>query len=135
MFKKGKKMDTRTVLIALFIILIIAAGYIVVTNLPAEENFLTPEEVLTNKNNYLNGQTITVKGYFIYDGGFPVVVSESATAEGRTSLILNFDNLVSNETDILKTETKFKFTGVLTLDQNDPTGIGVIFAVDKIELV
>ena len=135
MAKKRRKMDTRTLLIALFIILIIAAGYIVVTNLPAEETFLTPEEVVTNRNNYLNGQTITVKGFFIYDGGFPAVVSELTTVEGRTSLILSFENLVANETDVLRSEAKFKFTGVLTLvDENNQYG-PVIFTVSKIEIV
>jgi len=135
MAKKGRKMDTRTVLIALFILLIIAAGYIVVTNMSAEEEFFTPEEILANKNNFLSGQTITVKGDFIYDGGFPAVVSDSNSIEGRTSLILNFDNLVNNETDILITEVKFKFTGILTLaDENNQYG-PVIFVVEKIEVV
>ncbi len=135
MAKKGRKLEIRTVLIVFFIILIIAAGYIVVTNMPAEEEFLTPEEILTNKDTYLNGQTITVKGYYIFEGDYPAVVSVLTTAEGRTSLILNFDNLIENETDILRTEAKFKFTGVLTLDENDPTGLGVIFVVEKIEVV
>ncbi len=135
MAKKGRKMDTRTVLIALFIILIIAAGYIVVTNMSAEEEFLIPEEILANKDNYLSGQTITVKGFFIYDGGFPAVVSVLNPAGGRTSLILNFDNLVNNETDILRTDAKFKFTGILTLaDENNQYG-PVIFVVEKIEVV
>lgn len=118
-----------------FIILIIAAGYIVITNMPAEEEFLTPEEIVTNKDTYLNGQTITVKGYYIFEGDYPAVVSVLTTAAGRTSLILNFDNLIENETDILRTDAKFKFTGVLTLDENDPTGLGVIFVVEKIEIV
>ncbi|MCK4365090.1 MAG: hypothetical protein KAW45_03485 [Thermoplasmatales archaeon] len=135
MAKKGRKLETRTVLIVFFIILIIAAGYIVVTNMPAEEEFLTPEEILTNKDTYLNGQTITVKGYYIFEGGYPAVVSVLTTATGRASLTLNFDNLVGNETDILRTEAKFKFTGVLTLDENDPTGLGVVFVVEKIEVV
>ena len=135
MAKKGRKMDTRTILIVFFIILVVAAGYIVVTNMPAEEEFLTPEEILANKDNFLSGQTITVKGFFIYDGGSPAVVSDSDPAGGRTSLILNFDNLVKNETDILRTEAKFKFTGVLTLlDENNQYG-PVIFVVEKIEVV
>ena len=135
MAKKGRKMDTRTVLIAFFIILVVSAGYIVVTNMPAEEKFLTPEEILANKDNFLSGQIITVKGFFIYDGSLPAVVSVSDPPGGRTSLILNFDNLVENETDILRTEAKFKFTGALTLDETDPTGLGVIFVVEKIEVV
>ena len=131
---KRRKFDTRTILIVLFVIVILAAAYIVITNLPVEEDYLTPEEVLGNKELYLNGDPIVVKGYYIYEAGNPVVVSTLSTVVGRSSLRLNFDNLDENETDILRTNVKFKFTGILTLvDENNP--YAVIFIVEKIEEV
>lgn len=135
MSAKRKRFDTRTILIVLFVIVIIAAAYIVVTNLPPEEEFLTVEEVLNNRDRYLNGDPIPIKGYYTYEAGSPVVVSTLSTTTGRASLELYFGDLDSNETDILRPEVKFKFTGVLKLvDENNPYG-PVIFVVEKIEEV
>lgn len=135
MSAKKKRFDTRTILIVLFVIVIIAAGYIVITNLPAEEEYLIPEEVLSNRDFYLNGEPIVVKGYYDLDGNDPVVVSTMSTIEGRTTLELDLEGLSDNETDILRTGNKYKFTGVLNLvDENNPLG-PVIFVVEKIEEV
>jgi len=135
MSAKKKRFDTRTILIVLFVIVIIAAGYIVITNLPAEEEYLIPEEVISNRDFYLNGEPIVVKGYYDLDGNDPVVVSTMSTIEGRTTLELDFEGFSDNETDILRTGNKYKFTGVLILvDENNPLG-PVIFVVEKIEEV
>ena len=135
MSAKKKRFDTRTILIVLFVIVIIAAGYIVITNLPAEEEYLIPEEVISNRDFYLNGEPIVVKGYYDLDGNDPVVVSTMSTIEGRTTLELDLEGLSDNETDILRTGNKYKFTGVLNLvDENNPLG-PVIFVVEKIEEV
>ena len=129
---RGRKFDTRSILIVLFVIVVIAAIYILITNLPEEEDFLTPEEVLNNKDIYLNGETIVIKGYFIYDGDYPAVVSNLATTTGRPVLRLDYSD-VENADDILKTEDTFKFTGILIIDEADPLGLAVKFMVEKIE--
>ena len=135
MSAKKKRFDTRTILIVLFVIVVIAAGYIVITNLPAEEEYLIPEEVSSNRDFYLNGEPIVVKGYYDLDGNDPVVVSTMSTIEGRITLELDLEGLSDNETDILRTGNKYKFTGVLILvDENNPLG-PVIFVVEKIEEV
>jgi len=135
MSAKRKRFDTRTILIVLFVIVVIAAGYTVITNLPAEEEYLTPEEVLSNKNYHLNGAPIIVKGFYDLDGGNDVVVSTMSTVTGRTTLELDFEGLSDNETDILRTGNKYKFTGVLTLNEEDPLGVAVKLVVEKIEEV
>jgi hypothetical protein len=135
MSAKRKRLETRTILIILLVIVIIAAVYIIITNLPVEEEFFTPEEILNNKESYLNGEQIIVKGLYDLDGGAEVVVSTLSTEQGRVTLELNLSGLTQNETDVLITGNKYKFTGVLTLNEDDPLGLSVIFKVAKIEEV
>ena len=90
MAKKGRKFETRTLLIIVFVLLVIVAAYIVITNLPPEENFLTPEEILNNKDLYLDGDIITVQGYYIIVGGKEYVVSTlDVSTDGRSTLNLD----------------------------------------------
>ena len=133
MSAKKRNYDTRTILIVLFVIVVIIAGYMVVTNLPEEEKFLTPEEVLNNTDLYLNGDEILVRGYYLLDPGGPVIVSTLTTTTGRAALDLDLIGLDTNITDILREEVKFKFYGVLKLDEDNPLGTAVIFDVNKIE--
>ena len=135
MSAKRRKYDTRTILMVLLVLVIIVSAYSIITNLPPAEEYLTAEEVLANKDYYLDGQSITIKGFYIFEGGDPVIVSTLATTTGRSSLSLNFDTLTYNETDILRTDTKFKFTGFLALEDEDNPLSPVIFIVEKIEEV
>ena len=134
MSAKRKRFDTRTVLIILFIIVIIAAGYIFITNLPAEEETFAPEELLMNPGKYLNVESIVVKGFYVITTEGPSIVSTLSTVTGRPSLRLDYSG-VANATDILITDTKYKFTGVLTLvDENNPLG-PLIFVAEQIKEV
>jgi hypothetical protein len=133
MSAKKRNYDTRTILIVLFVIVVIIAGYIVVTNLPEEEEFLTPEEVLNNTDLYLNGDKILVKGYYLLDPSGPVVISTLSTTTGRAALELDLTGLDTNITDVLREEVKFKFIGILKIDEDNPLGNAVIFDVEKIE--
>jgi len=132
---KKRRISTRNSLIIIFVILIIIAGYLVITNLPPEEHFYTPEEVLNNVNNFLNRGSIVIKGYYIIDTGNPAVVSTLSATAARASIKLNTNNLDSTEAGKLRTETIFKFTGVLKYeDENNPLS-GYIFNVEQIQLV
>lgn len=134
MSAKRKRFDTRTVLIVLFVIVVIAAGYILITNLPVEEETFTPEELLMNPGKYLNGESIVVKGFYDITTEGPSIVSTMSTITGRSALRLDYSG-VANATDILITGTKYKFTGVLTLiDENNPLG-PVIFVAEQIKEV
>ena len=113
MSAKRRKFDTRTILIMLFVIVIIAAAYIYITNLPAEENTLTPEEVRRNIPTYLN-KKIVVKGYYEPDIDEGSIVSnpiDQLSPPPDSWLRIDITNL-SNES--LYTDVKYHFTGVLT---------------------
>lgn len=131
---KRRKYDTRTILIVLFVIVVIAAGYILITNLPAEEDWLTPEELLGNKNTYLDGRTIVVRGY--YDSNERAIVSTTKNVE-KSILPLNYSS-VKNATDILRDGVKFDFTGILeAVDTGGsvPPGTVVVFVAEQIKPV
>jgi len=133
MSAKRRRYDTRTILIVLFIIVIIAAGYIFITNLPAEEEWLTPEEIMRNKNVYLGGGTIIVRGFYEITNEGPAVVSTTSTVTGRTVLRLDYSG-VTNAIDILIESIKYDFTGYIIEDEN-PFIDAVILVVEKIEEV
>lgn len=124
----GRRFNTRTILIVLLVLFIIAAGYVVITNLPPEENYLTPEEVQRNKSQYLN-QTIVVKGYYdtVPD---PVIVSTMSTTTGRSDLKLDYSH-IDNATDRLMRGKIYIFTGVLIKDESNPIGFDVILVAEK----
>jgi len=121
----AKRFDTRTILTVLLVLLVIAAGYIVITNLPPEEKYLYPEDVLRNKSQYLN-QTISVRGYYIFsDPTTPVIVSTTSTTTGRAELKLDYSH-IENATDRLVTgSTLYIFTGVLKEDTTNPVTLDV----------
>ena len=127
MKRKSKIFETRTLLIILIVIIIVFGGYLVITNLPPEENYITPEEVLANKEFYLN-KKIKVRGYYeITD--HPIVVSTLSTTEGRAELSIDYIN-IENATDDLIEGEKFDFSGELT-KLDTPTGFDVILVLDK----
>ena len=132
MMIKGKKIENRTILIISAIILIILAGYYIITHLPEEINYLTVEEVLRNKDNYLNSGAIVVRGY--YDSIALAIVSTMSDVTGKSILKLDHSE-VQNASDILRNGVKFDFTGVLQeVNVGLPANI-VIFKANKIEIV
>jgi len=130
---KGKNIENRTILIIFAVVLIILAGYYIITNLPATKNYLSVEEVLRNKENYLNNGTIIIRGY--YDSNLQAIVSTMSDVIGKSFLRLDYTE-VENYTDILKNGVKFDFTGILQeiVNIGSPEKI-VIFKAYKIELV
>jgi len=133
MMIKGKKIENRTILIIIVIILIILAGFYIITNLPPEKNYLTIEEVLRNKDRYLNNGIIIIRGY--YDSNSIAIVSTMSDVTGKPTLKLDPYG-IENVTDILRNDVKFDFTGVLQEIENigSPENI-VIFKAEKIEIV
>jgi hypothetical protein len=112
MSAKKRRFDTRTILIALLIAVIIAAVYVWITNLPPEENTLTPGEVLDNQVHYLNGESIIVKGLYDRTAEGDVIVSTMDTTTTRDELRVD---LTSATGDIPAVQgEKYKFKGILT---------------------
>ena len=115
------------------VIVVIAAIIVVIINLPAEENTLTPEEVLINPNKFLNNEPIIVKGYFINPAGTPYIVSTLSNVEGRAELKIDYSN-VQNATDILIQNSNYVYqlTGILSLDEENPLVDRYVLIVDEI---
>ena len=137
MAKKGSRFDTRTLLIILLVIVIIGAGYVVITNLPEEIDFITPGEIVNNPSNFL-AQDVIVKGYYDKDSAdFDIVVSTLSTTEGRDELKIDLEGLrETNETDDLRTGKLYFFTGKIEDEGNPVTpGVDVILMVEKFEEV
>jgi cytochrome c-type biogenesis protein CcmE len=130
MKSKKKLLDTRQLLIILIVIIIIGGAYLIITNLPPEEEYLTPEQVLANKDHYLN-QNIKVRGYYEVSDS-PIVVSTLSTVEGRAELRIDYSN-IENATDDLIEGEKFDFTGELIKDT--PTGFDVILVLNEFKKV
>jgi len=129
---KGKKIENRTILIISAIILIIFAGYYIIINLPAQENYLTVEEVLRNKDNYIN-KSIVIRGY--YDSDATAIVSTTSDVTGKSSLRLDYTGVI-NASDILRNGVKFDFTGDLQeVNIGIPGNNIVILIANKIEIV
>lgn len=132
MKRKSKLLETRTILIILIVIVIVFGGYLVITNLPPEEDYLTPEEVLANIDHYTD-QKITVRGYYDISGGYSVIVSTMSTTEGKSELKFDYSN-IENATDDLFTGEKYNFNGEL-VKQDTPTGFDVILVLDDFKRV
>ena len=132
MKSKSKLLETRTLIIILILIIIIGGGYLIISNLPAEEDYLTPEEVLANIDSYMN-KKITVRGFYdLSSGADPIIVSTLSTTEGRAELRIDYSN-IENATDDLFEEEKYDFTGELFKDT--PTGFDVILILDDFKEV
>ena len=136
MSAKRRRFDTRTVLTVLFIIVVIAAVYVLITNLPVEEDVLSPEEITRNPQLYL-GEKIVVEGYYEadIDGGSIVSIPVDPISPPPESLRIDISNL-GNETLPLYADLKYHFTGVLTqLDPGSSPTIVYILVVEKAEQV
>ena len=135
MAKKGSRFDTRTLLIILLIIVIISGGYVVITNLPEELDYTTVDDVITNKQNYLN-RNVTVKGIYNFDFNIPGIVSTNTPVEGIEPYKLKLDlNLLDiNETDDLRVGIIYFFTGRIE-DEGLPStpDLDLILVVEKFE--
>jgi hypothetical protein len=131
MKRKKNLLDTRTLLILLIVIVVIGGAYLIITNLPPEEDFLTPETILANKETYLN-KNIKVRGFYLREE-FPLVVSTLSTVEGRAELRIDYSN-IENATDELIENEKYDFSGEL-VKQDTPTGFDVILILEKISKV
>ena len=132
MAKKGKRFDTRTLLIILLVLVIIGAGYVIVTNLPEEIDFVTPDEIKTNKSNFLN-QKVIVKGYYDTNANQPVIVSTMSNPGEREELKLDYSN-IPNATDDLRVGTVYYFTGTI-IEDPDSIIFDVKLVANKFEKV
>jgi len=128
----GKNIENRTILIILIILLVILAGYYIITTSPAQEDYYSVEEVLRNKDRFIDSGTIILRGY--YDSNGPAIVSTPSDVTGKSTLRLDHSE-IQNASDILISDRKYDFTGTLQeTNVGGPNSI-VIFKATKIEIV
>jgi hypothetical protein len=117
MAKKKSRIDTRTVIIILIALAIIASGYVIFINLPPTVEYVTIAEVNSNKPNFVN-TTQTVIGDFNVYNGYPVIEATSTVKDENDRLKLNYEN-IQNASDNLIQGEKYYFTGTLIWDEPD----------------
>jgi hypothetical protein len=127
----GKKIENRTILIIISIILIVLAGYYIVVSLPAAVDYLTVEDALRNKDSYIN-KTIIIRGY--YQSAVQSIVSTMSDVTGKSTLTLDYTG-VQNASEILRNGIKYDFTGILQEVNVGPNIDILIFKAIKIEVV
>ena len=133
MSAKARKLDPRTVLYVLIIVLIIAAVVYIVTR-PPGETFYSPEEVLLNKDNLIDG-TITVEGtYYISPDGPSLVSSTTGTP---TNWLLVDDSELDATAPDLTVNIKYRLKGVLKQVEGDTSSLlnDVILVISHIDPV
>jgi len=127
----GKKIENRTILIIISIILIVLAGYYIIVSLPAAVDYLTVEDTLRNKDSYIN-KTIIIRGY--YQSAEQSIVSTMSDVTGKSTLTLDYTD-VQNASEILRNGIKYDFTGILQEVNVGPNIDILIFKAIKIEVV
>ena len=127
----GKKIENRTILIIISIILIVLAGYYIIVSLPAAVDYLTVEDTLRNKDSYIN-KTIIIRGY--YQSTEQSIVSTMSDVTGKSTLTLDYTD-VQNASEILRNGIKYDFTGILQEVNVGPNIDILIFKAIKIEVV
>jgi hypothetical protein len=119
MAKKSLKISTRTYIYIIIVILIALGTYLIITNLPETKEYLTPQEININKENYI-GDTVTIIGEFDYFGADPIVLTTSLALEENSYLKLDLSLLEdTNATDDLFQGEKYYFTGQIAREYPD----------------
>jgi hypothetical protein len=128
------KPDFRTILyIVIVVLVIIAVIYVVLGPKEESEKVLSPNQVLTNKNLYVNKNIIVEGIYYSQYGSVGVPITDVDLEPTRYLLTLDLET--NNITDAVDAN-KFRFYGKLewATDSQIPN-TDVILIVDKIEKV
>jgi len=123
------KPDFRTILYILIVVLVIVAiVYLIFSPSEESEKTYSPEQVLTNKNFYVN-KDIIVEG--IYHSEYDSVGSPTGEYELEPTNLLSLDLQTNNITDVFD-GNKYRFHGKLEWVN---ININVILVVDEIDEV
>jgi len=134
--KSRRKIETRTILYILIVIIIIGGAYIFITSQPASKTYYDPIKVLNNKEKFVEMGEIIIEGYYdadVVEGGGIVSTSNTdpGSEEQPTGLRLDITNV--ENTSKLQENVKLHFTGTLVKDETDPLGNAVIFQARLID--
>jgi hypothetical protein len=141
MSARRRKLETRTLLTILLVVLIIIAIAYFILNSPDEPRVLTVEEVLTNPDTYLfenindviivKGELSSIHGTYNYS-----LIHPTTDPNPDPTRWLNLDtSAIKNETTELSTGTIYKISGRLMKDESSPAGLSVILIVTDYKAV
>ena len=130
---RRRNLWNKNIIIVLLALVIIATAYVLISSSPDDSVLVySVEEIVENSDKYLN-KNITVEGYYYNKGTEGEGVITSLIIESGSSLI-NYKRLPINHSSVnmsLVSEVKYRFTGVLTLDESS-LGDPVILVAEKI---
>lgn len=130
---RRRNLWNKNIIIVLLALVIIATAYVLISSSPDDSVLVySVEEIVENSDKYLN-KNITVDGYYYNEGTEGEGVITSLIIEPGSSLI-NYKQLPVNHSSVnmsLASEIKYRFTGVLTLDESS-LGDPVILVAEKI---
>lgn len=135
--KKGKrKLETKTLLYILLVIVIIGGGYVYITTLEPTADYYYVGYVLENSDSFIeNNQTIIVEGYLDLELDNDVfivpILQDEKSGKSPTRLKLDYSN-IENFTTTYQENVKYHFTGTLKKDESDPHNLAVIFVMTGI---
>lgn len=109
MSAKRRRLEFRTVLIILIVLLIVLSVAYYILTAPTKSMEYTPEEVLRNPSKYLNDEIIVRGEYYIEDGHYVIPPLTDANLYPSILLQLNLTQINENITE----NYQYKFTGVL----------------------
>jgi len=111
MAAKTNKLSFKTLLTILIIVIIIAAVAAIVLLYDSKEIF-TVDQILDNKDKYLNEDEIIVEGYFYNSTDGPSLIKGTLESIPTRWLRLNLED-VDNISRVLVENTKYHLTGKL----------------------
>ena len=135
--KKGRrKIETRTLLYILLVIIIICGAYIFISSQEPTPTYYNPEYVKANSASFIeSGETIIIEGYYDsnVEGGGIVKTSYQDPGSGTPATGLKLDaSNVANFSEKLIENTKLHFTGHLEYITPDNMYSGVVFIASEI---
>ena len=133
--KGRRKIETRTLLYILLVVVIIGGVYIFITNQPPEIEKYSPSDVIDDKIDLIeSGETIIVRGYYyadVKDGGLVDVFRDIGSEVPASGLKLDATG-VDNVTIKLSEGVRLDFTGHLEYIDPDKPFSDVIFIATEI---
>ncbi len=128
----SRKKLMNILLVALIVIIVVGAAYVLTSNQTESPETLSVDEVVDNYEEYL-GEEIIVEGYYYHDT-YPVgegVITSVIVGSGQTSGT-GVDRLPVNHSVVnlsLADEVKYRFVGTLESDPSNPIPINAIVLV------
>lgn len=133
--KKGKrKIETRTVLYILLVLVIIGGAYVFISSQEEMPTYYSPSYVLKNSDRFIEeNETIIIKGYWdanvVEGGGLIDDFQDIGSGEITNVLKLDYTNVLNASTK-LDQNLMLLFTGKLAIDPSNP--LAIIFEATEI---